>query len=91
MAYPREIVPIKAEVAGSSSRIQAQQHRIMRHISLISLGDENVATAEPCIVLRVLRHTINNFTAAIYSFNDAISTVEFIYGLSNKKLYHACP
>jgi hypothetical protein len=77
MAFPREIVLIKAEVAGSSSRVQEQQHRTMRHISLISPGDENVATDEQCILLRDLRHTINISMATIWLFNDVASNVEF--------------
>jgi hypothetical protein len=82
MAFPREIVPINAEVAGSQVASKQQQHRIMRHISLISLGDENGATAEPCIVVRDLRQTISIFVTVTYLFNNAVSNAEFVHHLS---------
>jgi hypothetical protein len=86
MDFPREIVPINAEVAGSQVASKQQQPRIMCHISLISLGDENGATAEPCIVVRDLRQTIGTFLTAIYLFIYAISNTEVVYDPSNRKL-----
>jgi hypothetical protein len=89
MVFPREIVAINAEVAGSQVASK-QQHRIMRHISLISLGDENGATAEPCIVVRDLRQTIGIFMTHPYLCKDVFSNTEAVQYLSKKTFGYKC-